>query len=99
MENYESLLEAIQAMRNEGYKEDFNLQQDRIECENGRFAMMHHQFKIDKVIRIDVDSDPDEQAILYAISSTKDDIKGILVNAYGVYSNDLTDGMLKKLKL
>lgn len=99
MENYETLIEAIAALRKEGYKEDFNLQQDCLEFNNGKYTMMHHEFKIDKTFRFDFDSDPDEQAILYAISSVKDDIKGLLVNAYGVYSDGLTNDMLKKLKL
>ena len=33
-------------------------------------------------------SNPDEEAIVYAISSAKFDIKGILVNGYGISADE-----------
>jgi hypothetical protein len=44
-----------------------------------------------------VDEDPSDQAMLYAISSTMHNIKGLLVNGYGIYSDDLSNEMLDKL--
>jgi hypothetical protein len=40
---------------------------------------------------------PSDQSILYAISSDKYQLKGVLVNAYGIYSDPVTDEMLEKL--
>jgi len=37
--------------------------------------------------------------ILYAISSDKHKLKGVLVNAYGIYSDTVTDEMLDKLNM
>ena len=95
---YNTLSEGINALRKEGYTEDFNLKQDCIECRKGKFRIFQHEFKIDKVYRYEGDSNPDDEAILYAISSDKYNLKGILVNAYGIYSEDITDEMLSKLK-
>ena len=58
---------------------------------------MPHEFTVDKCFRFDVDEDPSDQAMLYAISSLKHNIKGLLVNGYGLYSDDATNEILKKL--
>jgi hypothetical protein len=84
-------------LRKEGYTEDFNLQQNCLECRNGQFKVFADEFKIDRFYRFEGDSNPSDAAILYAISSDKHHLKGVLVNAYGIYSETLTDEMLQKL--
>ncbi len=86
-------------LRKEGYTEDFNLKQNCLECHEGEFKIFAEDFKIDKYFRFDGQSDPDDQAILYAISSDRYQLKGVLVNAYGIYSDPITDEMLRKLKM
>jgi hypothetical protein len=98
MENYETLTEALAALKKQGYTEDFNLKQDCIECREGALKFFHNEFHIDKIFRFEDNTDPAEESILYAISSNKHDIKGVLVNGYGIYSDTLTDEMTNKLK-
>ena len=98
MENFDTLSQAIEVLRSEGYVEDFNLKQNCLECRQGQFKIFHDEFEIDKVFRFDVMTDPDDQSILYAISSDKYRLKGLLVNAYGIYSDPLTDEMIEKLR-
>lgn len=93
-----SLVETISQLRTEGYTEDFNLEPHCLECREGQLQLLHDEFHIDKVYRFDDNSDPDDQSVLYAISSDKHKIKGLLVNGYGIYSDELTDEMLKKLQ-
>ncbi len=97
MKSYSSLLEAINSLRKEGYVEDFNLQQAFIEHKNGNLKIFHNEFIIDKYFRFDENSDPDNQSIIYAISLEKYQVKGTLVNAYGLHSESLTNEMLDKL--
>src|SRR3954471_2020910 len=99
MQDYSTLTEAINGLRKEGYTEDFNLQQNCIECRNGQYKIFHDEFEADKYYRFDVASDPADQSIIYAISSGKYRLKGVLVNSYGIYSEPITDEMLKKLKI
>jgi hypothetical protein len=79
--------------------EDFNLQQNCLECRNGQFKVFTDEFKVDKFFRFEGESDPSDAAILYAISSEAHDVKGVLVNAYGIYSEAVTDDMLRKLEM
>jgi EAL domain-containing protein (putative c-di-GMP-specific phosphodiesterase class I) len=97
MESYETLSEAISALKEQGYSEDFNLRENCLECIAGRQKLLPNEFNIDKSFRFDVDEDPSDQAMLYAISSTMHNIKGLLVNGYGIYSDDLSNEMLQKL--
>ena len=90
---------ALNDLRTEGYSEDFNLRQNCLECRDGQFKVFADEFKIDKFFRFEGPSDPSDQAILYAISSDKHQIKGVLVNAYGIYSEPVTDEMLQKLEV
>ncbi|HTM65281.1 MAG TPA: hypothetical protein VL093_03110 [Flavipsychrobacter sp.] len=97
MKPYVTLSETMNDLRKEGYTEDFNLQQNCLECRNGQFKVFADEFRIDKFYRFEGDSNPSDAAILYAISSDKHDLKGVLVNAYGIYSETVTDEMLQKL--
>jgi hypothetical protein len=98
MDNYDSLAGAIEGLRKQGYVEDFNLKQNCIECRNGQFQIFHNEFHIDSVHRFDVDTDPGDQSVLYAISSNKYNLKGVLVNGYGIYTEPISDEMLEKLR-
>lgn len=99
MKSYSNLVEGINDLKNQGYNEDFNLNENCLECGNGEYKVFHHEFEIDKWFRIEGDdSSADGSSILYAISSEKYGVKGTMVNAYGVYSDSIADEMLSKLK-
>ncbi len=97
MENYETLSQAITALKQQGYTEDFNLKENCLECIAGSKDLLPHEFGIDKFFRFDVNEDPSDQAVLYAISSVIHHMKGLLVNGYGIYSDATSNEMLEKL--
>ena len=97
MEQYDSLLQAIEALRKQGYTEDFNLKSNSLDCRDATIQLHPHDFDIDKVFRFYGPSDVDDESILYAIASEKYNLKGILVNGYGVSSDPLTQEMVNKL--
>ncbi len=99
MEVYSNIIEALDGLQKQGYVEDFNLKENCIECRDGQFKVFHNEFVIDKWFRIEgYDSSANDSSIIYAISSEKYGLKGTLINAYGVYSNSITNEMLSKLK-
>jgi hypothetical protein len=99
MESYSTLVEAINGLKAKGYTEDFNLKENCIDCRNGKYQLSPDDFKVDHVFRFEGESDQEDQAVLYAISSEKHNIKGVLVNAYGVYSDTQANELIKKLKV
>lgn len=99
MKNFETLLEAIQGLREEGYTEDFNLMQNCLECKIGDYKIFHDEFSVDHYFRFENDTNPSDQSIIYAISSKKYGLKGILVNGYGLYTDPVADEMMHALTI
>jgi hypothetical protein len=91
------LSEVMNELRKRGYTEDFNLRTDCIDCQNGKFILYPEDFQIDRFYRFEGESDPADAAILFAISSEKHHLKGVLVNGYGTTSDALTNAMVQKL--
>jgi hypothetical protein len=96
--NSYTLSETLNDLRKQGYVEDFNLQQTCLECRNGELKLFPEDFKVDKYYRFEGASNPSDQAIVYAISSDRHKLKGVLVNAYGIYSDPVADELLQKLE-
>jgi hypothetical protein len=93
--HYATVTEAINELRNKGYTIDFNLIENCIYCDEGKFTPEH--FEITEVYRYEGNTDPADEATVYGISSSSG-IKGILVTTPGAYSETLSDEMLNKLK-
>jgi hypothetical protein len=85
-------------LKAQGYTHDFNVSIDCIYCHHSELKMFPDDFQIDHFFRFEGESDPADAAILYAISSEKHQVRGVLVNGYGIYSETLTNEMLSKLK-
>ncbi len=99
MKQYVTLSETMNELRKEGYTEDFNLKQHCLECRNGQYKVFAEDFKVDKYYRFEGESNPSDAAILYAISSDRHQLKGVLVNGYGIYSEPVSDEIMEKLKI
>lgn len=97
MHTYDTVSEAVNDLRKRGYTEDFNLGFDSLTC---REIKCHPEdFDITEIYRFEGNSDPADEAIVFAIESKKNNIKGILVNGYGISSDSLSEAMVKKLSI
>lgn len=96
MKSYDTLSEAINDLQANGFTYDFNLKPDCLECASLKLELHPEEFTIDEIYRFEGMSNPDDNSILFAISSNKG-IKGLLVDAYGVYAEELTEEMRTKL--
>lgn len=97
-ENYGTLSEAINGLIKLGYTHDFNIKDECVECHRENMALSPVDFQIDHIYRFEGNSDPEYQSILYAISSTKYNVKGTLVNGYGISSDEATSKLVEQLK-
>jgi hypothetical protein len=99
MENYDTVTEAVNDLVKRGYTENFGSGDDCIHCEEKNISLNPSEFVIDEVYRFEGDADPADETIVYAISALHSNIKGVLVNAYGMYSDSMTNEMVEKLKV
>lgn len=99
MSTMDTLSQVMNKLRGEGYTEDFNLEKNCLECRAGEFKVFHDEFVIDKFYRFEGESNPADESTLYAISSEKHNLKGLLVNGGGIYTDDITNEMLNSLKI
>ncbi|WP_018614491.1 hypothetical protein [Segetibacter koreensis] len=96
--SYGTLSETINGLKKEGYDLDFNIQEQCIVCHQTNTALSPEDFEIDRAYRFEGESDPDDESVLYAISSPKYNVKGLLVNGYGIYSDDASAALVEKLQ-
>jgi hypothetical protein len=96
MFSYDTVTEAVNGLRQRGYSIDFNLEADRIVCNQTPLSLTPSDFEITEVYRFEGDSDPADEAIVYAIES-KGGQKGMLVNGFGISADKIGQEMVKKL--
>lgn len=94
-----TLSETINMLRlEEGYEDDFNLLDEYLEIKTQKKKYEINEFTVDEVYRFEGASNPSDNSILYAIT-TSDGRKGVLVDGYGLSSGQISDEMMKKLNL
>lgn len=97
MEKMATVSEVLSELKKQGYTIDFNLHDNCLLCHGNSLQIHPDDFVVDKHYRFEGPSDPGDEAIVYAISSERHNLKGTLVNGYGIYSDCLTDTMISAL--
>lgn len=98
MKAYETLTEAIDDLKSRGFTEDFNLQPHCLQCRSRDLHVHPEDFTVEEFYRFEGMTNPDDSSVLFAIKS-EDGIRGTLVDAYGVYAENLTPEMTVRLRL
>jgi len=96
MYTYDTVVEAVKGLKQRGYTIDFNLESDRISCQKTPLSLTPADFAITEFYRFEGESDPADEAIVYAIES-KEGQKGVLVNGFGISSEEVGAEMIEKL--
>jgi hypothetical protein len=81
-----SLSSCVNKMKEDGYKEDFQVTKKGLTTYNSDKPYGPEQISIVNFYRFEGASDPADNSILYVIE-TDDGVKGTLVDAYGAYSD------------
>lgn len=97
-ESFGTLSETVNGLIKLGYSLDFNIHQECLICHQTNTILSPEDFQIDKVYRFEGISNPDDEAIVYAISSAKFDIKGTMVNGYGISADEASSKLVEKLQ-
>lgn len=94
-----SLTDAIRHLTALGYTENLGAAFDHLSAQSGAIKLYPHEIIIDDIFRFENSSDPDDQSILYAIDAPSRGIKGLYVDSYGFYHDELSHKLLERIKL
>lgn len=92
-----TLSEVTNLLNERGYNQSLNLKPTHLVCDGTDTKLFPGQFIVDKHYRFEGPSDPGDEAIVFAISSSKHHLKGVLINGYGISSESISDEMLQAL--
>ena len=98
MYSYETVTEALDDLSRRGFTSNFNIQCDAIECKELKLKLHPADFEIVEFYRFEGDSNPGDEEVIYAIES-KEGLRGVLVDAFGIYSDKLSSEILEKLRI
>lgn len=90
-ESSDTLSQVINRLNTQGYTEDLN------RPENNTLWLDPGAYRIDAVYRFEGATNPDDESILYALSSDGYNVKGVLVNGYGPSADPDTTAIEKRL--
>ena len=96
---YDNLIDALKDLKTKGFTTDFNLAFDSIKCSNTGTCLTPSEFEIMEHHRFEANTDPDDSCVLYVIQSKDGSLKGVLINAYGIYSDPVSESIIQKLKV
>ncbi|MEO6220196.1 MAG: hypothetical protein ABIO81_07195 [Ginsengibacter sp.] len=99
MPNYDTVSQALDSLKERGYTTDFNIAFDKLICTATKKCLNPHEFEITEVYRFEGETDPSDEAVVYAVASKDEKMKGVIVSAYGMYADSMSNEMIKKLSI
>ncbi|RYU79712.1 phosphoribosylpyrophosphate synthetase [Hymenobacter persicinus] len=96
--SYDTLTQAVRALQQRGYTDDFNIQDGHLHHPGLAMRLHPQQFQVREFYRFEGETDPGDESVVYAIESDQG-VKGLLVSAYGAYSEPLNDELMHKLNM
>ena len=97
MITYDTVSEAVNGLKGRGFGVDFNLLENCLVCHSDKFDV--HDFEIVEVYRFEGDTNPSDEDVVYAIESKDGNIKGIITSAFGLYADEISSEMIRKLSI
>ncbi len=84
--NLKTLASCMNTLYQDGFKENFMIKNGKMQALDSEKAYEPSEIKILNFYRFEGESDPADNAILYALE-TNDGIRGLLSDAYGPYAD------------
>ena len=98
MFTYDTVAEAVNGLKQRGYSIDFNLEPNRLVCHQTKLSLAPEDFEITEIYRFEGNSDPADEAAVYAIESANGQ-KGLVVTGFGISAEGLAEDMVEKLAM
>ena len=99
MHTYDTVVDAINGLKQRGYKIDFNIAFDKLICSENKHCLNPSEFEITETYRFEGNTNPSDEDVVYAVESKDGKLKGIVTSAFGMYADSASTEMLKKLSV
>lgn len=99
MENYDTVVAALQGLKTKGYNLDFNIAFDNIKCEEHNICLNPNEFEITEIHRFEGETNPSDEDVVYAVESKDGKVKGTITSAFGMYADSISNDMVQKLSV
>jgi len=96
--NYATVSQALNDLRSRGYTDEFDFKDEYLFCNEKGVKFNPQELKITEVYRFEGESDPEDSSVVYAIESAAG-LKGVLIDAYGVYADEKKTAFIGSLKM
>ena len=96
---YDTVSEAIEGLKHRGFTADFNISFDHLKCNTEDVRLYPEEFEIVEHYRFEGETNPSDEDVVYAIAERGGNLKGILVNAFGTYGDEISDELIQKLAI
>ena len=97
MKNSDSLVDALNDLKKRGYEAEFEPQTNCLYCSNLDLRLNEEEFNVDEVYHFEGDSNPDDNAVVYALTSPTG-VRGTIVDGYSASSHNVSFDVAKKLQ-
>jgi hypothetical protein len=94
----EDLAEAIHRLVAAGYCEAFRAERGGLRSLGSGSLHEPESLAIEEIVRFEGTSDPEDQAVLFALSSQPPGVRGTYVAAYGLYIDPLDAAIVHRLR-
>ena|SRR5258706_6995810 len=94
-----SVVECLELLKAKGFKHNFDIDNgNRLLSNETSESFPPGEIIIENTYRFEGDSSPEDMSIIYSIT-TKSGTRGILIDAYGTYSNPDIDKFIKSVPI
>jgi len=91
---FDTVTQALAWLGLQGFNYDFN----RDDEPTKELLATGNDFVVSHVFHFDDNTDPADENTIYAISSDKHNLKGVILSAFGVYNNEKTSSILNSIR-
>jgi hypothetical protein len=93
----ETLSEAIARLEAAGFRDSFRPEGARLWAQAAERFFAPEALVVEEVVRFEGESDPDDEAILFALRSRSGDVRGTFTTGYGVLSDPASTEIVRGL--
>jgi hypothetical protein len=93
----ETVSEALQRLTASGYVDEYRADTRGLRSRASGAVVPPEAFRVDEVVRFEGDSDPSDESVVLALTSTTDGTKGTYTIAYGPLMDALDADIIRRI--